>query len=1084
MKRRILSLFIVCCLFVSTYCVGFENSANISADAATATSYNTYTMSNTKLHTLIPNQTLNGLPCNAMQGLNVGTTYAYNVKIYPNDDNIGSANARANITRTNIDTGETVNMSYYASESATSPSICDTFGHANAITVYGYNSVNYMYVSNLKTPLSITRAKISGTNLYFTGFFKLVDASNNKAISPAGFKCVKQTDGYFYFIVKSGMQLYYTRISATAPGGTSSAPTEVKCVKLLTLHTRNAIFNINGVNKTIDYLDTWTNQDFSYNSYEDAIYVPLFDSSTGYRNVILVYTGMTQYMNAIDLSTNSGGSNPTVYPCNTNFYIEDSSAQLFEIESCGFRTGGANQADKCLYFNTNSSDVAKMGMYRISYEHGSVTHQPIVDSSSIIYNVKYVSNGGTGSMSTTTHINGITARLKKNTFTKSGYAFAGWNLTRSSDGKTLYFDSTGATRWFTAGSQPSGSTVALYEDGRAVSALSATNGDTVTCTAQWKTKTDNEKPYTLTPDDIIFDTANRAKWITDSGSFDASAAFGTDAGGDKCLVVTSAASNDPQITMNFKLLDLVSASNCKYMVVTAKTTAANKNAKMYLCAGSTAGPTESCATSWQWNNDGLWHDYLIDLSSLSSWSGNINMIRFDFFDGTTAANSVLYLRSVKFYASKPSSATITTNKTSFTVGESITLNYSGLTNYLGTKQNQMPFIAIYADGTEPGKGSALLYTYVNAASGSATFPDGAAGGTASGTTLPAGKYTAWVAYDANGSSTAANLNNVHYAASSASYDFTIAAQTIHNLSTEIVSGKGTAHFGNDVTSTELGAGTTFNYQVTPATGYKTTKISINGVEQTILNGGADAVYSYTMKAEDTVISVTFGRIMYSVTTDVISGEGTVILTNTGATTGEAGINSTFPYTVTPAEGYKVSGIYINGSSTSVAIQNDGAAATYSLTMTAAQDTTIAVAFTKISTSTTSVVDKVGNGAASGSATVFVKAGGNAVDVIAELKASLGASSVTITKDGEAVDSSAILGTGMVITADSATYTIVIKGDVDGDGAVTVGDASDVMASVHGTSTLTGAYKDAAYEVSGKTSGALSILDVMALLNSL
>ena len=153
-------------------------------------------------------------------------------------------------------------------------------------------------------------------------------------------------------------------------------------------------------------------------------------------------------------------------------------------------------------------------------------------------------------------------------------------------------------------------------------------------------------------------------------------------------------------------------------------------------------------------------------------------------------------------------------------------------------------------------------------------------------------------------------------------------------------------------------------------------------------------------------------------------------------------------------------------------------------MTAAQDTTIAVVFTKISTSTTSVVDKVGNGAASGSATVFVKAGGNAVDVIAELKASLGASSVTITKDGEAVDSSAILGTGMVITADSATYTIVIKGDVDGDGAVTVGDASAVMSSVHGTSTLTGAYKDAAFECSGKTSGSLSILDVMALLNSI
>jgi len=281
------------------------------------------------------------------------------------------------------------------------------------------------------------------------------------------------------------------------------------------------------------------------------------------------------------------------------------------------------------------------------------------------------------------------------------------------------------------------------------------------------------KTYSVTPDDIIFDSASAAEWILDSGLNDASAALGTDASGDKCLVVTSEASNDPQLGMNFGKLDAISASTYKYIVVTAKTSAANTNARMYLCAGSITGATEDCAKGWQWKNDGLWHDYLIDLSALTNWTGNINSIRFDFFDGTTEANSILYLRSVKFYSSKPSTPTITTNKTSFAVGESITLNYSGLTSYLDTKQNQLPFIAIYAEGTSPGNGKALLYTYASTASGSATFPAGAAGGTASGTTLPEGNYTAWVAYDAKGSSDTANLNNVHYAADSASYDFVI-----------------------------------------------------------------------------------------------------------------------------------------------------------------------------------------------------------------------------------------------------------------------------------------------------------------------
>ncbi|MBQ8165047.1 MAG: SH3 domain-containing protein [Clostridia bacterium] len=419
---------------------------------------------------------------------------------------------------------------------------------------------------------------------------------------------------------------------------------------------------------------------------------------------------------------------------------------------------------------------------------------------------------------------------------------------------------------------------------------------------------------TIAESDIIFDTSKEVSWVQSSGVADTAVSLGACPSGDTCMVVAASSSSDPQLNMNFTSLGTLNASNYKYMVVTAKSSASNVNAKMYLCAGSVTAPTEDSTASWTWNNDGLWHDYLIDLSGISSWTGALNLIRFDYFDGTTAADSILYLRSIKFYTSAPSSPKVTTNKTTYTVGESITISYSGLGSYLSTMQNQAPFVAIYKSGQEPGSIGSLMWKAVSTSSGSLTFPADANMGDSmtTGTILPAGNYMAWIAYDAVGSSGTVSLNNVHYANSGTYYNFTI----------------------------------------------------------------------------------------------------------------------------------------------------------------------------EESATSTSYVDKVGTGISTGSSAVFVHIGGTASGVIAELKSSLGASSVTITKDGTAVSGTATLSTGMTVTADSKTYTVVIKGDVDGDGSVTIADANTVMSSIKGSATLSGSYKDAAMECSGRQSSSLSILEVMAILNIL
>lgn len=103
------------------------------------------------------------------------------------------------------------------------------------------------------------------------------------------------------------------------------------------------------------------------------------------------------------------------------------------------------------------------------------------------YVIKYLPNGGTGTMADSAMIYGISRPLSTNTFTRSGYTFKGWYLTRATDGKMLYSTTDGSTSsiWYVPGSQPAGYRVSLYTDNRTVSQLTSTEGGVINCTAQW-----------------------------------------------------------------------------------------------------------------------------------------------------------------------------------------------------------------------------------------------------------------------------------------------------------------------------------------------------------------------------------------------------------------------------------------------------------------------------------------------------------------------------------------------------------------------------------------------------------------------
>lgn len=102
------------------------------------------------------------------------------------------------------------------------------------------------------------------------------------------------------------------------------------------------------------------------------------------------------------------------------------------------------------------------------------------------YTIEYFSNGGEGSMDSTTVIYGHTTYINDNTFVKTGYIFSGWHLYRHSDSKWLYTRlSDNTSVWLSASSPPEGYVFRVYNNGSVSSTASSEDLDVITLYAQW-----------------------------------------------------------------------------------------------------------------------------------------------------------------------------------------------------------------------------------------------------------------------------------------------------------------------------------------------------------------------------------------------------------------------------------------------------------------------------------------------------------------------------------------------------------------------------------------------------------------------
>jgi len=446
---------------------------------------------------------------------------------------------------------------------------------------------------------------------------------------------------------------------------------------------------------------------------------------------------------------------------------------------------------------------------------------------------------------------------------------------------------------------------------------------------------DNDTDYSLVT------AANSMHRITTTGRVNLPDYAGLN---DACMQLTTVYSSDtsinkdPYVYIKYDSKTTLYAMNYRYIVITMKTSESYTNGMLYPITSQIAPSGYAAATGFGFGftliNDGLWHDYVFDMSAFTSgaWQGTIKALRLDYFNAPSSAvpaNKKCYVRSVQLFSSISTPGV--SASAAYNYGNSISISYTGLGSYLNTDQKQTPFVAVYASGKKPGEESAKQFKIVSTSDGSVTFPS--QNQSSSGTThLAPGNYTAWIAYDGKGSTSSANFNNSLYATvynNGTSKDISLGNTTSDNFRIDpkitIDNGSGgTATFTN-YAGTSYTSGSFFsqyNKAITvsanPNSGYRVKSIKVGSSTWTNTDMTHDKTISktYTITA-NTTITVTYVR-MYTVTFSQPTG-GTIAVTNnsSGATISSGNYVDTgtvIKVTATASTGYTFSSLTVAGSS--------------------------------------------------------------------------------------------------------------------------------------------------------------------------
>lgn len=120
---------------------------------------------------------------------------------------------------------------------------------------------------------------------------------------------------------------------------------------------------------------------------------------------------------------------------------------------------------------------------------------------------------------------------------------------------------------------------------------------------------------------------------------------------EKAAELKIATASDPHVTIDYtKSSPILKAEDYTTIKITYMIPTTNKQnsyiAELFLCTGSTMNAEGGKSVRTQVVADGEYHTVEIKVAGLAFWSGNINTIRFDFFDAC-GVGDVMYVRSIE-----------------------------------------------------------------------------------------------------------------------------------------------------------------------------------------------------------------------------------------------------------------------------------------------------------------------------------------------------------------------------------------------------------------------------------------------------
>lgn len=259
---------------------------------------------------------INNTKYTTSQGFATGTKYAYSAKINGKDGD------RAMLFRIDMSSKKTVKL---INGDETDSKTNTYMGHANDMTVYSKNNIDYLFIATSTDKL--IKVRIDGDKYSSEAEYNLRYKGKSKKIN--GIDIIRQTSKDITFLFKEGNEFYEGTVAVGATKG------DVELTHKFTIDVTNAL--VNG-NKITD-IHKYTPQGFCYSN--GLLYVPLWGGgvSDAKRNisVILVYKydyDLNKIENKTDLS----------------FRITSSKySEIFEIESCDIHDG-------MLWFNTNRAE--------------------------------------------------------------------------------------------------------------------------------------------------------------------------------------------------------------------------------------------------------------------------------------------------------------------------------------------------------------------------------------------------------------------------------------------------------------------------------------------------------------------------------------------------------------------------------------------------------------------------------------------------------------------------------------------------------------------------------------------------------